>query len=209
MVTEATAEGDGYGGQVPQAIRGALHTTVDARTAHGLWGLVGRPGSIVAGLFGEPRRIAAERRGERSCSEHPAGLTPTSLSNYPPEKPHHLREAILSPQGSFAIQTLVQTAKSNEPPQGGLSQSPNPSEVNLRESVCPGGRCYPPGPGPPCISRELRLRSPRTGCESLQGGPYKGLSHSDRGPLRALSPRSYEEGRGQSLVCPSPQPPNP
>lgn len=101
------------------------------------------------------------------------------------------------------------TAKSNEPPQGGLTQSPNPSEVNLRESVCPGGRCYPPGPGPPCISRELRLCPPRTGCESLQGGPYKGLSHSDRGPLRALSPRSYKGGRGQSLVCPSPQPPNP
>lgn len=40
VVAEAPAEGDGNGRQVPQAIRGALHATVNARTAHGLRGLV-------------------------------------------------------------------------------------------------------------------------------------------------------------------------
>lgn len=37
VVTEATAEGDGDGWQVPQAVGGALHTTVDARASHRLW----------------------------------------------------------------------------------------------------------------------------------------------------------------------------
>lgn len=41
VVTEAPAERDGDGWQVPQAIRGALHATVNAGAAHGLRGLVG------------------------------------------------------------------------------------------------------------------------------------------------------------------------
>ena len=63
VVAEAPAKGDGDGRQVSQAVRRALHAAVDARAAHGLRGLVGGAGSVVAGGFREPRRVSAGRRG--------------------------------------------------------------------------------------------------------------------------------------------------
>lgn len=78
VVAEAPAQGDGDGRQVPQAVRRALHAAVDARAAHGLRGLVGGAGSVVAGGFREPRRVSAGRRGEggavrRTCRAWGAG----------------------------------------------------------------------------------------------------------------------------------------
>lgn len=63
VVAEAPAKGDGDGRQISQAVRRALHAAVDARAAHGLRGLVGGAGSVVAGGFREPRRVSAGRRG--------------------------------------------------------------------------------------------------------------------------------------------------
>lgn len=68
VVAEAPAQRDGDGRQVPQAVRGALHATVDAGAAHGLRGLVGGPGPVV-GVFGEPGRVPAGSRKKRGCPE--------------------------------------------------------------------------------------------------------------------------------------------
>lgn len=92
VVAEAPTQGDGDGRQVPQAVRGALHAAVDARAAHRLRGLVGRPGSVVAGVFGEPRRISAGRRkrGDVLTSQQ-QGTTPLSPAMRQPSSQGHKR----------------------------------------------------------------------------------------------------------------------
>lgn len=70
--------------------------------------------------------------GEREAAEHhhPSSLCllhQTTLQ----------KKQLLAPQGSFAIKTSVKTAKSNEPPQEGLPQSPVTLQTHMNlEKAC-------------------------------------------------------------------------